>query len=461
MSPRFFRSAARRAVGWPAAHWRGLVLLLVAAVAAHVAITGVMQRKLERQQAELAAAGEKTSLAQFALNLPEAENAATLYNQALEKIDSPVDPRGKAEDLGMRDIRSSHPVCGVPVETPGRTDEEDATPLSKEEEALLLEFIQRNEPVYALLREAATRPNCQFGRYDAIGDSAPQMLPELSIMRSLARMCAIRALREARQGNPGQACQWLAETVRLANRLQNDPLLIAGLVRSAIMGIANETAWSLVCLGAIPDPLPPGLFEALDTVARRDLWAKHYEAERCFSNRSFHPGVSLQSLLLGPALELPNQLRINDLMRAVTACVREEDHAARQARMEWINTVYPHKKPQYWRPWRLMSDMLGPAMIRSMSAMERALAQTAATRVLLLLGRYHTAHGVYPATLDELAADHGAPLPLDPFSGKPLVYRQEGRGFTLYSLGEDGQDNGGQPSVKRGPGDLVWCVPSE
>jgi len=46
----------------------------------------------------------------------------------------------------------------------------------------------------------------------------------------------------------------------------------------------------------------------------------------------------------------------------------------------------------------------------------------------------------------------------DPFSGKPFCYRMEGQGFTLYSVGEDGRDDGGKPSVKRGPRDIVWCV---
>lgn len=34
-------------------------------------------------------------------------------------------------------------------------------------------------------------------------------------------------------------------------------------------------------------------------------------------------------------------------------------------------------------------------------------------------------------------------LPLDPCSGQPFVYRREGGGFLLYSVGTDGADPGG------------------
>ncbi len=58
------------------------------------------------------------------------------------------------------------------------------------------------------------------------------------------------------------------------------------------------------------------------------------------------------------------------------------------------------------------------------------------------LARYHVAHGAYPEKL----ADLGELLPVqprDPWSGKKLLYRAEGAGYVLYSVGYDGADNGG------------------
>ena len=46
-------------------------------------------------------------------------------------------------------------------------------------------------------------------------------------------------------------------------------------------------------------------------------------------------------------------------------------------------------------------------------------------------------------------------VPLDPFSGKPVIYRLEGSNWLLYSVGEDGVDNGGEPVTGSVPGTIT------
>ncbi len=68
-----------------------------------------------------------------------------------------------------------------------------------------------------------------------------------------------------------------------------------------------------------------------------------------------------------------------------------------------------------------------------------------ATLTVLALQRWQLAHGEYPASLDELIAAHYLKqLPDDPYSGKPLVYSKTEENFTLYSLGRDFIDDGGE-----------------
>jgi len=58
--------------------------------------------------------------------------------------------------------------------------------------------------------------------------------------------------------------------------------------------------------------------------------------------------------------------------------------------------------------------------------------------------RFHKDKGVWPASLEELAgAGYIRAVPVDPWSGKPLAYRQVGDSFTLYSCGLDFDDDGG------------------
>ena len=65
----------------------------------------------------------------------------------------------------------------------------------------------------------------------------------------------------------------------------------------------------------------------------------------------------------------------------------------------------------------------------------------------IALKRFHLKHGTWPQTLNELAPEFISSVPIDPFDGKPLKYRPNPDGtFTLYSVGEDGIDDGGNPN---------------
>ena len=60
----------------------------------------------------------------------------------------------------------------------------------------------------------------------------------------------------------------------------------------------------------------------------------------------------------------------------------------------------------------------------------------------LALRCYQSAQGRVPTRLADLVTDYLSTVPLDPFSGQPLVYRPQGINWLLYRLGEDGVDDG-------------------
>lgn len=79
------------------------------------------------------------------------------------------------------------------------------------------------------------------------------------------------------------------------------------------------------------------------------------------------------------------------------------------------------------------------------------------------LARYRLAHGRYPERLADLTPGILPVVPHDWFDGEPLKYRllPDG-GFLLYSVNENGVDDGGDPAPKSGKAnlnngqDLVW-----
>lgn len=77
------------------------------------------------------------------------------------------------------------------------------------------------------------------------------------------------------------------------------------------------------------------------------------------------------------------------------------------------------------------------------------------------LEAYRVERGCLPATVHELAPEYIAELPKDPMSGDDFIYRTGDefgeQGYILYSVGLDGEDDGGIAwSPQAGRGDLVF-----
>jgi hypothetical protein len=91
---------------------------------------------------------------------------------------------------------------------------------------------------------------------------------------------------------------------------------------------------------------------------------------------------------------------------------------------------------------------------RTQSAMARTLARKQAiTRLLIVelaLRAYELEHSALPDRLDQLVTDYLAGVPVDPFAtdGSPLRYAVTPEGHVAYTVGYDGDDDGGRPSSR-------------
>jgi len=75
--------------------------------------------------------------------------------------------------------------------------------------------------------------------------------------------------------------------------------------------------------------------------------------------------------------------------------------------------------------------------------------------VELALRCYESQRGRAPVGLDELLPDYLSKVPQDPFSGRPVIYRSQGNDWLVYSVGEDGSDDGGQRVRRSAPGTIA------
>jgi hypothetical protein len=81
----------------------------------------------------------------------------------------------------------------------------------------------------------------------------------------------------------------------------------------------------------------------------------------------------------------------------------------------------------------------------------------------IALKRYQLKHGSYPASLSDLTPKFIPSVPRDPIDGKSLRYRLMPNGsFLLYSIGDNGRDDGGDGSFGRKSSDYppsIWFEP--
>ena len=73
----------------------------------------------------------------------------------------------------------------------------------------------------------------------------------------------------------------------------------------------------------------------------------------------------------------------------------------------------------------------------------RYTARLRAAIVALAIERARLASSRLPEKLSELVPAYLAEVPVDPFNGQPMHYKKLPKGYVVYSVGEDGVDDGG------------------
>lgn len=88
-------------------------------------------------------------------------------------------------------------------------------------------------------------------------------------------------------------------------------------------------------------------------------------------------------------------------------------------------------------------SVLFPALDRARVTAYEAVSNRDATLVAIAAECFRRAHGSFPASLESLKPGLIPEIPVDPVDGKPLRYRPSGDSYVLYSIGSDGNDDGG------------------
>jgi hypothetical protein len=433
--------------------WTLLALVAVAAVVRVVAGV-VMQRRLNARLNALRASGEPLLMTDMAPpEVPPERNAAVLYTQAFSLLD--LMPKEFAKRVGKF-------VGGK-------------EPLNEAELAEARKLLEQAADAVRLIREAAARPECRFPvKYDT-QPVAGILLPHLAKLQSTSRLLELSCEVNLADGKADAAAEDCLAMLRVSRATWNEPLLITDLVELAGLQLA-ATQMEKVLDRSEPSasvlarfPSPPAEAEV------RERFQRAMRGERCFGIDAFQLILDKPSMISQLAGETPpfgnrplawllvtlgRPVILADFIHYLDDMDRYVEYAGtplRDARGRWTalagEIAADRQRCFLSRP---ISGMLLPAVSRVAEAVEWGIARERVTHAGVALRRYRLEHGQYPDALDALVPQYLKAPPQDPFTRAGLVYRREGRGVVLYSIGLNGKDDGGLDTGWRDDGDIAW-----
>lgn len=281
---------------------------------------------------------------------------------------------------------------------------------------------------------------------------------------------------------------------QLAQVHRGDLTLVSAMIRVAISGLGLSATWEALPAEGWDETGLKSLqrdWEALDLAEALETG---FVGERIFGNQAFQliseadlkkqqstlamgSATALKDRILGAGatvywrghmdedelfylqrsqarVEMMRALRTNASGAAINQKMKAQFHELQEAMNSPISRLR-----------HLFSAIAMPNSGRAFEAVIRLETQRRMTITVIALLRFQQQDGRYPASLTELSPRFLTKPLMDPWSGTPFHYRPNADGtFTLYSVGEDGRDDGGD-STPLVPGqklefwsgkDVVW-----
>ncbi|MBI5094850.1 MAG: hypothetical protein HZB26_20725 [Candidatus Hydrogenedentes bacterium] len=435
-------------ITWPVRRWRVVAIILICLVVVYTVVDQMLLRQLAAQREQIRAAGGAVEFADLHLpKLKPEENAAIPYRHAAALLAS-IHASRNAEKAVERLNTVAPCTCG---DDSGQ--EQAGAAFTEQDWKEIGEHVAASQAALEMVKEGCALKGCQFSNIEspeALVADPGAFLPDLTLVRSLARESATRAMWESHNGNVEGALQWVTLGLHLSNGLESEPFMIAGLVRVACAGHALNALQAVLCEHDAASAWLEQLARELTHVADRRLIAMTFQGERCYSAASY-TNMSLHGGPGRPFMTL-NQIKMNEFSGWIVDAALQNDIQQRNAAYKTIEVDAARMSRLY-----ALAKLLAPALLRATDAFEYNIAQTNLAEIAVALKRYKKEAGSYPEELSLLVPKHIKELPLDTFSGIPYPYKQVGQGFKIYSVGRNQVDDGGVRK-DRTHGDIVWCA---
>jgi len=320
-------------------------------------------------------------------------------------------------------------------------------------------FVETNRPAIRVAEEARARARSSW-EADYVSD---RNTPGFLDLRELSNAMYLSALIDVQEGRADSAAHAAGTGLVVASTFRDEPSLVAQLIRIALATIQLRATQQVVIRGEpsrgaledlarclaenrLPAQVGVGLLGGLRQA--HAIWSK---LENGHAEAVYDETGNRASWFLGAMAQLNRPIVRLGHARSLQAFGRllDIEYGPRP------RPAFEPAPPPIWMPG-LKSLYAGftAGFARSIDSGDEFASALGAAEIAVALRRFRVDHASYPEDLAALVPAYLSAVPVDPFTGRPMVYARRGAGFELH--GEWPKDLGSR--LRPRPALLDWVV---
>lgn len=370
---------------------------------------------------------------------PYDQNAAALYDQAAAMLN----PNQELEEDLDRILDNSIDSAFDPKSEPAQ------------------KLLRKNKSTIDLINKAAQKPRL-YHPYTL--DLETIVFPRFLHFKYAAKLLALEARSHSRNGHTLAAMENIYMIDKIAEQVNQSPLLINALIAISVQNISNRILEIILAEKSSHKKL-----KILLPVKTHDNMMQAFKdgmiSEESLGGFSLANWVTRDRPVVFGALEsdelsefwLSEDGLLTDFFSNMYRIFLFHDD--RVSRMRYWEEFHGYIKEPYYKSGKNLKEWeeslsenldLGLSMAINSYSMSSYFERVNNKQTQFLLGRlglaataYSSDHGKYPATLDALAPKYITEIPIDPFSGESFKMKSVKNGLILYGVGSNLKDDQG------------------
>ncbi len=302
-------------------------------------------------------------------------------------------------------------------------------------------FLEQNRDALEAIHNACARSSGWFD-YQWSRPMLGNLHPDLVDIRTASRILGLDARLSAEQEDAARAARRLIDCYRCAKFTDGNRyrVIIGNLSRIGHADFAMDTTERIINRIQLADDDLTRLLVEVAPWCQPDGLADSIVAERvafCDLAGSYRSApFKDRSLMMIPVIRFADEsagvAKLTDLADAL----RTPEPGTWNAVLAWRQRP---PVPSYY----YMTNLLLKGFDRYIDLSFRVIGEARAMRAAIACERFRLRHERWPSELSEVCPELLDRLPVDPFDGKPIRYSIVAEGIQLWTIAEDGIDNGG------------------